>query len=76
MKRIWDGGRSLVSAVLVLGLTLVPSWYAHIAANAGLAPTWIYLFIIALVFAAGLVAMDFFKKGFGGVAPSRTRRRS
>jgi hypothetical protein len=65
-----------VSAVFILSISLVPGWYAHIAANAGLAPTWIYLFIIALVFAAGLVALDFFKKGFGGVAPSRTRRRS
>ena len=75
-KRIWDGGLSLASAGLVLGFALVPAWFAHLAIGANLAPVWGYVFVAGLAFGAGLVALDFLKKGFSGVAPSRTRRRS
>jgi hypothetical protein len=75
-KRIWDGGLSMVSGVVVLGVALVPAWFARLASGASLAPTGGYVFVAGLAFGAGLVALDFLKKGFNGVAPSRTRRRS
>ena len=75
-KRMWDGGLSLAASVVILAVALLPAWFAHLAIGAELAPTWGYVFIAALGFGGGLVALDFFRKGLNGVAPSRSRRRS
>lgn len=75
MVRIWDGFLSFVSALATLAVALIPAWFAHLAVGAELAPTWGYAFIALLAFVAGLVALDFIKKAFKGIAPARSRAR-
>ena len=75
-SRIWDGLLSLIAALAILVIALIPAWYAHVAIAAGLAPALAYIAIALLAFGAALVAFDFFKKASNGVAPTRTRRRS
>lgn len=76
MKRFWDGLKSFLAAIAIGAICLVPAWYAHVAISYSVAPSWVYGFVIALVMGAGLVSVDFLKKAFSGIAPTRTRRRS
>jgi len=75
MMRIWDGFLSFLAAVATLAVALFPAWFAHLAISANLAPTWGYAFVLLLAFMAGLVALDFTRKAFKGIAPARSRAR-
>ena len=75
MVRLWDGFLSFLAAIATLAVCLLPAWFAHLAVSADLAPTWGYVFIVLLAFMAGLVALDFFRKAFKGIAPARSRAR-
>lgn len=75
MIRLWDGFLSFVAAVATLAIALFPAWFAHLAVSSDLAPVWGYAFILLLAFLAALVALDFFRKAFKGIAPARSRAR-
>ena len=76
LRNTLDGFLSLVAAVFTAGVALVPAWYAHLAIGAGLAPSWAYASVAALVVVGGIMILAFLRKAAGGVSPLRDRRRT
>ncbi|MEM9434536.1 MAG: hypothetical protein AAGA12_11495 [Pseudomonadota bacterium] len=76
LKRIWDGGLSLLAGIAVMFVAFVPAWFTHIAASANLAPGWSYICAGLLALGAATIAVDFWRKGLRGIAPARSRRRT
>jgi hypothetical protein len=46
-----------------------------VAVGQGLAPVWVYGFVAALGIIGLILSFAFLRKGMGGVAPTRQRRR-
>lgn len=76
LRHVFDGAQSALAAVITAGLTAVPGWYTHLAAQAGLAPGWVYGVLAAFGFVAVSIVFAFLAKAVRGVAPLRERRRS
>ena len=75
MRAVIDGAMSLLVAAGILILCGVPLYCSYIAIRAGLVPVWIYAILGIFGFVAVVIAFDFFRKGFNGIAPLRERRR-
>lgn len=76
MRRILDGAASFCAALFAFSVTGVPVWYTVVALRAGLAPVWVYGFVVALAAIGLILGFAFLRKGFDGIAPTRQRRRS
>ncbi len=75
-RHVIDGAMSAGAAVVTAGLTVVPGWYTHMAAQAGIAPGWVYAVLAAFGFVAVSIVFAFLAKAVRGVGPLRERRRS
>lgn len=74
-RSILDGAASILAAFFTAGVCGVPTWFTIVAVRGGLAPTWAYG-AAGLLGAIGLIlTLAFLRKGFGGIAPTRQRRR-
>ena len=74
-KNIWDGILSLLAALTTLAVFGLPVWATHQAITYGLAPAWVYIAVVGLVFVGGNLAIAFLRKARDGVAPLRERKR-
>lgn len=74
-KNILDGLLSLLAALATLAVFGLPIWATHQAITYGLAPVWVYVAVIGLVFVGGNLAIAFLRKALDGVAPLRERKR-
>lgn len=72
---LWDGLNSLVAAVATVLLCGAPSWFSHLAIDAGLVPFWGYAPVAALAVVGLILTVAFLRKAAGGVSPGRDRRR-
>ena len=75
LRRIWDGFLSLIAAALAAGIAGVPSWFTHVAVQAGLAPLWAYAAVFGLVAMGVIMFAAFLRKMRSGVSPLRERPR-
>ncbi|MDA7426607.1 hypothetical protein [Thalassococcus lentus] len=69
VKRIWAGVLSLIAALITAAAGFVPGWYAHLAISIGIAPTWVYACIVALVLVTSAVVLAFLSKAWQGIPP-------
>ena len=76
LRHIWDGLQSLFAALLAAAVSLIPAYYAYMAIDSGLAPTWVWATIAGLVGVGAVMVLAFLRKARGGIAPLRERRRS
>lgn len=72
---LFDGVKSIGAAATTVAVTGGPSWFTHLAVQAGAAPLWAYGFVAALVGVGLLMTGAFLRKAFDGVSPGRDRRR-
>lgn len=75
MRNLWDGILSLGAAVGTVAIVGVPLWCAHLAVNYGIASTWAYAPMAALLVVGGIMVLAFLRKAASGVAPLRDRKR-
>ena len=74
-RNILDGAASVLAAFFTAAVCGVPTWFTIVAVRGGLAPTWAYG-AAGLLCAIGLIlTLAFLRKGLGGVAPTRQRKR-
>lgn len=76
MTAFVDGIQSLCAALLTVFVGLVPAWFAHVAIDGGLAPSWGYAPLALLVVVTGMMGFSFLRKAGAGIGPLRERRRS
>jgi hypothetical protein len=75
MRNILDGAASFGAALFTFAVCGVPAWFTFVAVREGLAPVWVYGFVAALGVIGFILSFAFLRKGMGGVAPTRQRRR-
>ncbi len=69
LRVIFAGVQSLLAALLVAGGAFVPAWYAHVAIDNALAPTWVYGCVALLVLVSASVVMVLLSKAWRGIPP-------
>ena len=75
MRPVLDGFASLLAAVATFVISFLPCWFAYLALDAGIAPSWSWA-VIALLCLVGLIlTLAFLRKAVLGIAPSREGRR-
>ena len=74
-RNILDGAASVLAAFFTAGVCGLPAWFTFVAGRGGIAPTWAYA-AAGLLGAIGVIlTLAFLRKGLGGVAPTRQRKR-
>lgn len=74
-RNVLEGAASVLAAFFTAGVCGLPAWFTIVAVRGGLAPTWAYA-AAGLLGAIGVIlTLAFLRKGLGGVAPTRQRKR-
>lgn len=74
-RNILDGAASFGAALVTCGVCGLPAWFTVSAVRAEIAPVWAYGAAGALALIGAILTLAFLRKGLGGVAPTRVRRR-
>ena len=75
VSHLWDGFLSAMAAIATSALCGVPVFYSYQAITFGIAPIWVWGFIIALGGVGFILTIAFLRKAAAGISPSRERRR-
>jgi len=75
MLNFLDRAASVIAALVTFAVCAGPSWFSHLAIQAGLIPMWCYGFVAALAGIGAVLTFAFFRKAARGIAPTRQRRR-
>ena len=75
MRNVMDGAASILAAFFTGAVCGLPAWFTFVAVRGGLAPVWAYAAAGLLAAIGAVLTIAFLRKGFGGIAPTRQRRR-
>ena len=70
-----DGAASILAAFFTAAICGLPAWFTVLAVRGGLAPVWAYAVAGLLAAIGAILTLAFLRKGLGGIAPTRQRRR-
>ncbi|MCK0094912.1 hypothetical protein MWU60_04975 [Yoonia sp. F2084L] len=74
-RNILDGAASFGAALVTSAVCGLPAWFTITAIRADIAPVWAYAAAGGLGVIGIILTLAFVRKGIGGVAPTRQRRR-
>jgi hypothetical protein len=74
-RNILDGAASFGAAFITSAVCGLPAWFTVQAVRAEIAPGWAYAAAAAIGIIGLILTIAFLRKAFGGVAPTRQRRR-
>ena len=70
-----DGAASILAAFFTAAVCGLPAWFTVAAVRGGIAPVWAYAPAAGLAVIGAILTLAFLRKGLGGIAPTRQRRR-
>jgi hypothetical protein len=74
-RNILDGAASFGAALITSAVCGLPAWFTIAAVRAEIAPIWAYAAAAGLGIIGIILTLAFLRKGLGGIAPTRQRRR-